>query len=459
MRTLPLFLLGALALSASPARGQLPADLELVMVQGGFSGITAIRAPDDGSGRLFVLEQSGAVRIRAGGTVLATPFIRLCSAAGDGCFVPAGGFSSGGERGLLGLAFHPGFPADPRVFLNYTDGGGDTVVASIQPAAANPDLADPDTFQQLLRIDQDFSNHNGGDIHFGPDDMLYIGMGDGGSGGDPCSRAQTSSPALLCNGSSNDGQPGCPANSSCGPASRGPSRALLGAMLRIDVDATTPAGSNNLCAATADGSAPYAVPANNPFAGDADHCGEIWAIGLRNPWRFSFDRRTGDMWIADVGQDTREEVNLEAAAAPGGLNYGWRCREGTFVRSTSAPVCNAPPALIDPVFDYARAGGRCSITGGYRYRGPAPGLDGLYFFGDFCQGRVLVASDSGNGWDFVTWSADSIGNIRTFGEDPAGNLYVGTSETVFLITGDTTDPDRIFADGFEALPNGKGHGG
>jgi glucose/arabinose dehydrogenase len=441
----------SLALLLAPAItiAQLPPDLELVTVQTGFSNITAVRAPDDGSGRLFVLEQGGAIRVISGGSTLTTPFIRLCNSASEGCFVPAGGFSSGGERGLLGLAFHPDFPGNARIFLSYTNGSGNSAIVSIQPNQLNPNLADPATFQQLMLVDQDFSNHNGGDIHFGPDGYLYIGMGDGGSGGDPCSRSQTLDPALLCNGSANDGQTGCPTNASCGPAARGPSRALLGKMLRIDVDGTTPGGSHNLCGVPAGEAAPYAIPPTNPFASGSTNCAEIWSSGLRNPWRFSFDRLTGDMWIADVGQNAREEVNLEPVIATGGLNYGWRCREGTQSYSASAPVCNAPPAFVEPVFDYARAGMRCSITGGYRYRGPAPSLQGLYFFGDYCEGRILVASQSGPGWSFVTWSPSSIGNIRTFGEDAVGHVYVGTVNTVFLITGFVPPPGLIFANGFE----------
>ncbi|MDW8478572.1 MAG: PQQ-dependent sugar dehydrogenase [Xanthomonadales bacterium] len=238
-------------------------------------------------------------------------------------------------------------------------------------------------------------------------------MGDGGSGGDPCSRAQTLRPADLVTGGS------------CGSH---PSRTLLGKMLRIDVDASTPAGPNNLCAANPDGSAAYAVPAGNPFLGDPlGRCAEIWAYGLRNPWRFSFDRATGEIWIADVGQNTREEVSLEPPGTPG-RNYGWRCREGTHVFNTSAPYCNDPgviASLIPPVLEYPRTSPRCSVTGGYRYRGPAVNLRGLYFFGDYCEGRVLVGYRSGGGWAFLPWSPSSIGNIRTFGEDEAGAALRG----------------------------------
>ncbi len=444
----------ALASTVPTAQAQLPPDLRLETVQAGFSGITAIRAPDDGSGRLFVLEQSGRIRIFDGDATLATPFLRLCASAGAGCFVPPGGFtSSGSEQGLLGLAFHPQFAGNRQVYLNYTNAGGNTVIARVQAAAGNADLADSASFAVLLTISQDFGNHNGGDIHFGPDGYLYIGMGDGGSGGDPCSRSQTLDPALLCNGASNDGQTGCPSNSSCGPGTRGPSRALLGKMLRIDVDATTPAGSNRLCAAAADGSAPYAIPPTNPYASTTSNCAETWAAGLRNPWRFSFDRQTDDLLIGDVGQNQgsgREEVTLYPAASAGGLNLGWRCREGFNTRSTGAPVCNAPPAFTDPIFEYLTGSeSRCAITGGYRYRGPAPSLQGLYFYGDACGGRIMVATESTGNWTQQYFSPSSIGSIRTFGEDSEGNVYVGTSSTVFLLTGDVPT-DLIFENGFEA---------
>lgn len=449
MRLLFALLLSAVFLPGA-ARAQLPSDLAIESVSGGFSDITGIRAPASGDSRLFVLEQSGRVRLLDGGTIATTPFLRLCGSASAGCFVPPGGFSSGGERGLLGLAFHPQYASNRQLFINYTNGGGETVIARVLRDAGNASLADTSTFTQLLVVDQDFSNHNGGDIHFGGDGFLYVGMGDGGSGNDPCSRSQTLDPMLLCNGSSNDGQTGCPSNSSCGPASRGPSRALLGKMLRIDVNSTTPAGSNRLCGAAGDGSAPYAIPSDNPYASTTSNCAEIWASGLRNPFRFSFDRDTDDMLIGDVGQSAREEVNLEPANSPGGLNFGWRCMEGNLVNFATAPVCNSPPTFTPPIFDNDRSSGRCSITGGYRYRGPAPSLDGLYFFGDFCEGWVRIATETGGNWSQQRWpnASGNIGNIRTFGEDAVGNVYVGTSSTVFLITGDVVTTE-IFADGFE----------
>ncbi|MGQ0799055.1 MAG: PQQ-dependent sugar dehydrogenase [Pseudomarimonas sp.] len=442
-------------LIAQPALAQLPPDLTLVPQASGFTEITAMRAPPAPGSRLWVLEQSGRARILQGSTINATPWLRLCASAAAGCFVPPGGFTSGNERGLLGMAFHPAYASNRQVYINYTNGGGNTVIARVLTSAGNPDLADTTTFTTLLTISQDFSNHNGGDLHFGGDGYLYIGMGDGGSANDPCARSQTLDPAQLCNGVSNDGQVGCPNNSSCGPVGRGPSRALLGKMLRIDVDNTTPAGANRLCADAADGSAPYAIPSDNPFASTTSNCAEVWALGLRNPFRFSFDRETKDMYIGDVGQGAREEVNFESSSSQGGRNYGWRCREGTLSNLTNAPVCDQPSVFDGPIFEYDHGGGRCSIAGGYRYRGPAPSLQGLYFFGDFCEGIIRVATEAeGGGWSQQTWITSG-GNIRSFGEDAVGNVYVATTSinpttsTVFLITG-TLPTNTIFSNGFEA---------
>jgi len=452
-------LIGLAALSANPALAQLPPDLALVQQASGFSDITGIRAPPVPGSRLWVLEQSGRARILQGSTINATPWLRLCASAAAGCFVPPGGFTSGGERGLLGMAFHPAYASNRQVYINYTNGGGNTVIARVQTDAGNPDLADTATFATLMTISQDFSNHNGGDLHFGGDGFLYIGMGDGGSGNDPCARSQTLVPAQLCNGVANDGQAGCPTNASCGPASRGNSRALLGKMVRIDVDNTTPAGTNRLCGAAANGSAPYAIPADNPFATTTSNCAEVWALGLRNPFRFSFDRETKDMLIGDVGQGAREEVNFEASTSLGGRNYGWRCREGTRPNLSNAPVCDQPSVFDEPIFELCREANlgtcpapftsTCSITGGYRYRGPAPSLQGLYFFGDFCEGIIRVATEAeGGGWSQQSWISSG-GNIRTFGEDAIGNVYVGTASTVSLITG-TLPTNTIFINGFEA---------
>lgn len=318
----------------------------------------------DASGRLFIVLQEGLIAIHDGVRLLPTPFLDV------GALV-----SCCGEGGLLGLAFHPDYADNGLFYINYTDDSGDTVVARYQVSAA-PDLADPASASIVLTVAQPFANHNGGQIAFGPDGFLYIGLGDGGSGGDPGDRAQDLSE-------------------------------LLGKLLRIDVD----------------GGAPYAVPPDNPFVGVPGARPEIWAYGLRNPWRFSFDRRTGELFIGDVGQSDREEIDLQPAGGPGGENYGWRLMEGS--------LCFDPPvdcndgSLFLPILEYSHLEGDCSVTGGFRYRGAGyPQMLGLYFYADFCSGRIWAASEQGGG----TWSTTEVLNttdlFTTFGEDEAGELYI-----------------------------------
>ena len=324
-----LLILLAVSAHLAHAGSIVPADFELqqVISDGELTGSPlAARHAGDGSGRLFIVEQSGAIRIWDGNTVLTTPFLNLGSGGEN---VTA----ASGERGLLGLDFHPDFASNGRFYVNYTAANtspfatGTTVIAEFQ-LSGDVNVADPASERIIMTVTQDFSNHNGGDIHFGPDGYLYIGMGDGGSGNDPCNRAQTLDPASLVTAGQlqqrrlND------------------SLALLGKMLRIDVDNTTPAGSNQLCAANADGSAEYAIPADNPFLGnDPDNaCDEVWAYGLRNPFRFSFDRFTGDMLIGDVGQGLWEEVDFEPFDTMGGLNYGWNECEGNQPKACLVPA-------------------------------------------------------------------------------------------------------------------------
>lgn len=315
-----------------------------------------------GDSRLFVVEQDGLIRIlNANGTINATPFLNV-----------TGLTNGGGEQGLLGLAFHPNYASNGYFYINYTNTIGNTIIARYSVSAGDPNVASP-TGTILLTIAQPYSNHNGGTLKFGPDGYLYIGMGDGGSGGDPENRAQNINE-------------------------------LLGKMLRIDVNS----------------GAPYAIPSSNPYVG-APGEDEIWAIGLRNPWKFSFDRQTGDLWIADVGQNAYEEVN-RAGAAEAGLNYGWRCYEGNTAYNTAG--CAAQGTMKSPLFVTTHASGNCSITGGYVYRGSLyPNFQGKYFFSDYCQAKIGMSDATGN----VTLSATFSGNnFVTFGEDSAGELYVGS---------------------------------
>ncbi len=314
-----------------------------------------------GDGRLFVVEQAGRIWVVADGLRQDPPFLDIRSRIG----------SDGNEQGLLGLAFHPRFAENGQFYVNYTDLGGDTVVArfTVSPDSGN---ADPASESRLLTIDQPYANHNGGGLAFGPDGYLYIGTGDGGSGGDPLGNGQSLN-------------------------------TLLGKVLRLDVD----------------GAEPYGVPPDNPFAGSGEVYQEIWAFGLRNPWRFAFDPATSDLYLGDVGQGDWEEINYQPSASSGGENYGWNLREG--LHSFSG---DAAPGMVDPVVEYGHDQG-CSVTGGVVVRDPAlPEWDGVYLYGDYCSGRVwglLPGGDSG-------WQSqllfDTDFNITAFGQDAAGAAYL-----------------------------------
>ena len=323
-----------------------------------------------GDSRLFVVQQSGAIRVlNADGTVNPTNFLTLTNST----------ILSGGERGLLGLAFHPNYATNGYFFLNYTRAGdGATVIARYSVSTTNPNLANATSGSVLLTIPQPFSNHNGGTIKFGPDGYLYVGMGDGGSGGDPGNRAQNINENL-------------------------------GKMLRLDVD----------------GAAPYGIPANNPYVGIAGN-DEIWAIGLRNPWKFSFDVISDELWIADVGQNEVEEINL-VPSTTAGLNFGWRCYEGNQVYTT----CSNPGATFTfPFAQYTHGStGGCSITGGYRYAGGIyPNFFNKYFFADYCLSRLGMVNRATGA---ITYSATFPGNYNftTFGQDINGELYVASPST------------------------------
>jgi glucose/arabinose dehydrogenase len=338
-------------------------ELELELVASKLQRPVGLADPGDGSGRLFVIEQEGTIRAISGGSARNEAFLDISGRVG--CC---------GEKGLLGLAFHPRYETNGFFFVNYTDTSGDTIVSRFSRSAASKDTADHASELILLTVDQPYSNHNGGHIAFGPDGRLYIGTGDGGSGGDPQNNSQN-----LEN--------------------------LLGKILRLDVDGDA-----------------AAVPPDNPFASRADARSEIWAYGLRNPWRFSFDRKTGDLFIGDVGQNAIEEIDFQPAASTGGENYGWRLMEGSSCFNPSSGCDNG--RLVKPILEYSHRSG-CSVTGGFRYRGPSiPELDGNYVYGDYCTGTIWGAVPDNHG----RWSeqvlVESDLNISSFGEDAAGNLYV-----------------------------------
>lgn len=322
----------------------------------------------DGSGRLFVLEQTGKILIIKDGALLDTPFIDLSGVVSQDVLR---GYS---ERGLLGLAFHPDYEENGQFYVNYTaQQGGQTQIARYTVSADNPDVADLNSGEIIFRIDQPFPNHNGGHIAFGPDGYLYVGLGDGGAAGDPLQAGQNL-------------------------------EMLLGKMLRLDVD----------------NGSPYAIPADNPFVNDSEAMGEIWAYGLRNPWRFSFDRATGDLYIADVGQNLWEEINFQPADSPGGENYGWNIYEASYPYAMGTP----PEGMIYPFAEYKHEAGNCSVSGGYVYRGEAiPNLQGVYLFGDFCTGQMWASfRDVEGNWQTNPFTLLGF-QLSAFGEGEDGELY------------------------------------
>ena len=330
----------------------------------GFEMPVDITNVGDGSNRLFVAEKPGRIKIIDNGEVLDDPFLDIIDKVR----------SKEVERGLLGVAFHPKYKQNGRFFVNYTDLRGDTVISEYK-VSADMNTADPESEQILLRIKQPASNHNGGQIQFGPDGYLYIGTGDGGSAGDRLGNAQDQN-------------------------------TLLGKILRIDVD----------------GRKPYDIPYNNPFINDHNAKAEIWAYGLRNPWRFSFDTKSGDLYTADVGQNKWEEINFQSYGNRGGENYGWNVFEGNHIYRKSGTQISDD--VTYPVVEYNHDEG-CSVTGGYVYRGSAyPKLAGTYLFSDFCSGKIwgLRSNDSGK-WEWTEFLDTELG-VSSFGVDENGEIYL-----------------------------------
>ena len=334
----------------------------------------AITHGGDGSGRLFITQQEGQIVIYDSARVLPAPFLDIARL-----------IKCCGERGLLSTAFHPNYAQNGRFFVNYTNTSGDTVIAEYK-VSENSNQADPDSASILLTIKQPTHFHNGGQLHFGPDGYLYIGMGDGGSVDREASGRDRTGRDLFKK-SQNLGT-------------------LLGKILRINVD----------------GKKPYAVPSTNPFVGTPDTRDEIWAYGLRNPWRFSFDRITGNLFIADVGLSGAEEVNIQLSSSKGGENYGWPIMEGS-VCVDQTKKCSEK-LLVKPSFAFDHSKG-CAIIGGYLYRGrKVPELNGVYLYGDFCTGQIWGATENKE----ARWRSfeimDTPLNISSFGEDESGEIYI-----------------------------------
>ena len=387
-----ILLLPLLALVTSPSFSQ--PVFQLRPFAAGFNSPVDIASAGDS--RLFVAEQGGTIRIADSlGNVMTTPFLSKT-------------VTSGGERGLLGLTFDPNYAANGYFYLHYSQ-GSNSIISRMSVSAASANLADPASEIVIMTLAQPFSNHNGGDIAFGPDGYLYIGLGDGGSGGDPGDRSQNP-------------------------------QQLLGKMLRIDVSTL-----------------PYTIPPGNPFVGNAAALDEIWALGLRNPWRWSFDRLTGDLWIADVGQGAREEINYTPAGSSGGINYGWRCYEGQLPFNTDS--CGPAANYQFPLHDYPRSSGT-SVTGGFVYRGQrSPELQGVYFFGDYGSLRLWTLwpdTNVASGWS-LSAPMNTSHQWSTFGEDALGELYAASynSGDIYRIEGvSAAATDPWLADGaFRIAPN------
>lgn len=362
--------------STGPEDGPLPPGLTLALQPFVTSGLTSpvFLAQPLNDGRVFVVEQAGRIRVVRNGALQTTPFLDISASV-----------VSGGERGLLSVAFHPQYATNRFFYVYFTGANGEIRVERFTTTAANAEVADPATSSLIISAaHSQFGNHNGGLVAFGPDGMLWTAFGDGGGGGDPLGNAQNFN-------------------------------ALLGSMLRIDVNTGNP----------------YAIPASNPFVGQAGRRGEIWAKGLRNPWRFAFDQPTGILYIADVGQNAREEVNANAYSS-GGLNYGWNIMEG--LTCYNATTCNQT-GLILPVIDYPHGTGDCSVTGGYVYRGSAiDGLQGHYLYSDYCGGWLKsFRYSSGSALDRKDWAISSIGNVPSFGVDFAGELYIIGGSSVYKV--------------------------
>jgi glucose/arabinose dehydrogenase len=343
------------------------AAVRLQRVAGGLGDALYVTAPP-GDSRLFVVQQSGRILVLDHGRARRRPFLDL-----------SGRIASGGEQGLLGLAFHPDYARNGRFYVDYTNRAGDTRVVEFR-VSKDPDRADPRSARVLLRIPQPYPNHNGGDVVFGPDGMLYVGMGDGGSGGDPHGNGQSLG-------------------------------TLLGKLLRIDVDART-------------ASLPYGIPSDNPFVDRPGARPEIYSLGLRNPWRFSFDRARGDLWIGDVGQNRYEEIDYVAKGAGRGANFGWNATEG---RHPFANTALSTGETVMPVAEYSHALGS-SVTGGYVYRGRrAPALRGRYVYADYASGRVWTLGAGprpGTAREITGSLGVTLSGVTSFGEGARGELFV-----------------------------------
>ncbi|MGL4610833.1 MAG: PQQ-dependent sugar dehydrogenase [Trueperaceae bacterium] len=365
--------LGLVSCVSGQEGGETEMPSSFTQVVAGLNQPVGVTHSGDSTERLFVIEKGGLIRIVAKGQVLPEPFLDVST-----LLTP----QQGPEQGLLGLAFHPDYETNGTFFIYYTNankksnGAADTVLARYK-VSSDPNKADLASAKILLTIEQPFANHNGGHITFGPDGYLYLGIGDGGDGGDPQENAENLTK-------------------------------LLGKLLRLDV--------NDVNADT------YTVPADNPWTVESGAATEIWAYGLRNPWKFSFDRATGDLYIGDVGQNLYEEINFQPASSKGGENYGWNAMEGLHC-FTETSDCD-PSQFVLPILEYAHGEDGVSVTGGIVYRGQQlPDLQGLYFYADFASGKVWTARNTEGIWSAELFEQTEFA-IASFGEDEAGEMYL-----------------------------------
>ena len=384
--------------------------LDLISVVSGLNQITSVQNAHDNTDRLFITEREGFIYIYAAGQLLKPAFLDIDELT-----------ASVSEHGLFSVAFHPNYSVNGLFYISYSSRlSADpevnrSFIVRYKVSTENPNLADPNSAQVILTLDQPFGNHNGGDIHFGQDGFLYISFGDGGGSGDPNDQAQNNN-------------------------------SLLGKILRIDVDAS----DNGLAGTCASHAGTYAIPADNPFINIPGTCNEIWASGLRNPYKMSFDTLTQDLYIGDVGQNRVEEVNLVPADSSGGLNFGWDCKEGsTEYGQIGDPGAPSPECELsgfsDPILEYTHDNGRCSITGGHRYRGSEPALQGLLFYADLCTDEIFTAFSENNVWQYHVTSSE-LGPFTAFGQDEDKNLYIANYHgTVYQIVN-----DLIFTGSFES---------
>lgn len=405
---------------AGIARATVPADLHLTAyVSSGLVDPVAIRSPNDGSGRMFIVERGGRLRVVVNGVLQATPYYTRTVDTGDV------------ERGLLGLAFDPDFRTNGTLYIVYTASGASGEILR-RLVASNPaanTFVGTDTAIMSIPL---FYNHNGGDIHFGPDNYLYWSTGSGTGSFDPENLAQNLWKKTVSN----------------------QTYYLMGKILRLNVRQPSASASANMCGATAGQAAQYSIPADNPYATTANTCAEIWLYGFRNPWRFSIDRQTGDLWISDVGEGNWEEVSFRAAGSTGNRNYGYPQCEGNHPGrpAGSGSTCPATTNTVGPVMEYTHSNGRCSVTGGMRYRGPITPFRGHYVFGDACSSELFIGTESGGTWSFVTRAsgiAPGYGTVSGFGEGQNGDLYLVDHQNARVWRFDSAASDPIFANGFD----------